>query len=329
MKLKILSQVTVLLLLSVCIAEAANTLTVLGRNPFYTSPLQSVGDLNTMMRVAQDEVKEGLTIAGVGDIFDPLMEQFQNVQVFQKEYPKGQTLEWMFYKRKGKGSVRVMKNFVWDGDEPFSGYEFDIDAKGKRYTFVVPLICGNLALKSVVGIPAIMPVAQSPANPPPPVMQKTMAKPAIPVVEEKATPINFVADFGYIHQFDPANYAFGRFGIECKCETTPFSVLAMFGAAPVFRGLDGKSAVLVDVIGQYRFSRMFVGLGVGAWITSGDGGHDGKDTDMDLIANFGVRIQGEPDTFNTSLFIEARSAVDELDDFSLYGRVGAGLRFRF
>ncbi len=324
MKLKILSQVTILLLLSVSVVQAANILPVLGRNPFYKPSLTSVDDFTVMMRDRHSEVMEGLKQAGQPELIESFVEQFPQARIKTVEYEKGQTFQWMFYKRKGQGRVRVMKDVTWAGEKSFTGYEFFVDRDGRRYTFIVPLICGNLALKDITAVPAMQEATPAP-----------VAKEATPVQEtpDRETtgavgPFRFVADAGYLHQFDPANYAFVRFGFEYEC-SEQLSFLAMMGGAPKVHGADGKSAALFDFLAQYSWSHVFAGVGLGAWITSGDDDLDTEDTDIDIIANIGARIYGEPDAFNTSLFLEARSGIDELSDFSKYGRVGVGLRFRF
>jgi hypothetical protein len=48
-----------------------------------------------------------------------------------------------------------------------------------------------------------------------------------------------------------------------------------------------------------------------------------------MIAGFGAMVYGEPEQFNASLFVEARSAFDEFDELGRYGRFGLGVRFRF
>ena len=65
-------------------------------------------------------------------------------------------------------------------------------------------------------------------------------------------------------------------------------------------------------------------LGVGAGFWSGNGGQ------VDLIANLGYLVYGKPDSFNSTLFLEARSKIDELNsNMREQARVGLGLRFRF
>jgi hypothetical protein len=84
------------------------------------------------------------------------------------------------------------------------------------------------------------------------------------------------------------------------------------------------------VLGEYSFgSRYFIDLGLGAWITDGDDDLPTENSQVDLVAGVGARVYGEPEDFNASLFVELRSAFDELDEMDEYGRFGAGVRFRF
>ena len=162
-------------------------------------------------------------------------------------------------------------------------------------------------------------------------------------------PLSFIADLGYFRQSDPADYLFGRVGIEHKLfpndpQYGNISLLTMIGAAPKVGGSDGDSAFLLDVITQYNWLlpsdswslpqynwtapalRGFTGLGLGGWFTSGDVEDDSGDNDLDIIFNIGVRLPNRP---NVSIFLEMRNAVDELDDISEYGRFGAGVRCEF
>ncbi len=140
--------------------------------------------------------------------------------------------------------------------------------------------------------------------------------------------VRFLADAGYYHQFDPGNYLFGRIGAEYRFNQE-WSILGLAGGAVHFDGSDGDDAFLVDLLGEYKFSRFYVNLGIGGWITDGDDDLDAEDTDLDFIAGIGARVYGEPEGFNASVFLELRSAFDEFDDIDKYGRIGAGVRFRF
>lgn len=153
--------------------------------------------------------------------------------------------------------------------------------------------------------------------------------PEEPKVESK---LRFIGDLGYYKQTDPADYAFGRVGVEYPL-TERFSVLGMVGVAGQVKGDDGDDALMLDVIAQCNWKagdvNGFAGLGLGGWITSGDVDDDSGDTDIDIIANVGARVYGDPKAFNASVFLEMRSAVDEFDGLAEYGRFGAGVRFQF
>lgn len=153
--------------------------------------------------------------------------------------------------------------------------------------------------------------------------------------------LRFIGDLGYLHLLDPAEFLFARLGVQYSPYTrthyagTPYeniSYLLMIGSAPKLSGSDGASALLLDGIAQYNFSDSFdgfVGIGLGAWISAGDEDFDDQDSDLDILLNAGARVYGEPDKFNASVFLEARSAIDELSDISNYGRLGIGIRFQY
>jgi len=392
----------VCMFLLVSIANGATTLMEIGRSPFHQPPLTSSDELISMVQTKQSEVKKGFDLAGRADLFESFMEQLTTVQIDKVDFQKGSKFEWMFYKKKGKGTVKVVKDVTWGNDKPFPGFKFDIDKDGNRYAFAVPLGCGNVALIGVSKVPVVV-VAPPPKTPEPPKCAMKVAptsalcgemitvdasgssapdsditKMSISfvdgqgnVVSEKVvdgstlvgdvaipcgdnalkvtitdsngvdatsqecttsvtgiSKVSFVADVGYYHQIDPAHHLFGRVGLEYKFNEE-FSVLGLIGGAPHIDGIDGKSAFIADLLGEYSFSRYFIDFGVGAWLTDGDDDIEAENSQMDLIAGFGARIYGEPDAFNTSLFLEVRSAPDELSDLMDYGRFGIGLRFRF
>ncbi|WP_417913220.1 hypothetical protein [Candidatus Electronema sp. TJ] len=151
-------------------------------------------------------------------------------------------------------------------------------------------------------------------------------------------PFRFLGDVGYYKQTDPADYIFGRIGAEWSpfaagSQFEQVSFTGMIGAAAQVKGDDGDDALLLDVMANYNWQagdvNGWVGLGLGGWITSGDVDDDSGDSDLDLIANVGARVYGDPQAFNISAFLEIRSAVDEFDGLAEYGRFGGGLRFKF
>ncbi|CAK8711237.1 hypothetical protein KKHLCK_00230 [Candidatus Electrothrix laxa] len=398
-KMKFLAQVTFLLLLSVCTAQAATTLTVIGRHPFYTPPLKSVDDLRSMVQTQQTAIRTGLEEAGVPELYTPLMQQFPQAQIQNVEYHSGQSFYWMLFRSNGVGPVKAAKDLIWGGKAALSGYEFFIDSGDKRYIFAVPLFCGNLALKEVVqivvktvpgperivpgperivpgperivpgperivekivpgperivekivekivpGPERIVPgperIVEKIIQAPPRIVEKVVEKivqaPA-PCCPECLYPVRFVADMGYLRLSDPADFGFGRIGVEYAFNQR-LSFLGMIGGAAKADGSDGDDAWLIDFMLQYNlfflqvgdvWNPVFLGFGLGGWMSNGDDDIDSEDSDIDIIAQIGTQIYGHPDSFNTSVFFEARSGIDEFDDLSMYGRFGAGLRFRF
>ena len=309
------------LLLALCMAHSAYAVTEFGKNPYYQPPLQSVADLKQMVADNPADIKTGLTKAGNGDIYDSFMAQLPDAEVKSVDYAKGQEFKWMLYRKNGKGPVRVDKVLTYDGDMPVAGYEFFIDHEGDRYTFAVPLVCGNLALLNV---------GPTPPPEPKPEPEPVVAAPVEQPVEEVAKLMPWVVDLGLMYQTDPATYLIARGGYE-HFFAENWSVLGMIGFAPKLEGADGTSALLIDVFANYYFSKAWVGLGLGGWLTDEDDNDelDDDDSDLDVMLNLGYQLYEKPNSYKLSGFVEVRSAVDELDDFDLYGRVGAGLRIHF
>jgi hypothetical protein len=131
-----------------------------------------------------------------------------------------------------------------------------------------------------------------------------------------------VVDAGFSHQNDPASYFFIRMGYEFPL-FDKLSLMACLGGYFRIHGYEGGTAVVADAILDYHWwNRLSFGLGIGYWTTGNNG-------QMDLIANLGVLVFGNPDSFNSTLFLEARSEVDELGNMHDQGRFGLGIRFRF
>lgn len=154
MKLKILLQTAVVTLVVLMAGHSAMALTVLGQNPFYSTYLADEAQVKQMLESSRADVKEGLMKAGSGDLFEPLFAQLAGTEMTKVQYRKGQRFEWMFFRKKGKGRVRVDKDVVWEGNDPIDGYEFTIDSNNQRHTMTVLPVCGNLSLLGSGPIPA-------------------------------------------------------------------------------------------------------------------------------------------------------------------------------
>ena len=86
----------------------------------------------------------------------------------------------------------------------------------------------------------------------------------------------------------------------------------------MWRGCAHTADALLDYhwLGGFSF-----GLGAGYW--------SGNDGQVDLLADAGLLVAGDPDKSNTSIFLEARLPFDELGNVNDFVRFGLGLRFRF
>jgi len=299
-------------------AFAASTFKRVSVNPFYRPPLTSEADLRALVKSRNTQIRTGFAKAGYPDLYPAFSEQFPSATIDSIKVSSGETFKWMLFRKKGSGPVIVTKDVTWVGAGPLDAYRFYIDSNGKRYEFAVLTACGNLSLKNITAIPAPMP-ATTEAVPPAPIAAAPEAVPPAPMPDAKFRG-GPVVDAGFFKLFDPASYLFGRIGYEFPL-FDKLSLLAFVGGAFRVDGRDGGSAFIADVILDYHWwNRLSFGLGAGYW--------SGNDGQMDAIANLGFLVYGNPDSFNSTLFLEGRSEVGELDRLHV-GRYGLGMRFRF
>lgn len=393
-----------MVLLVSTVSMASTTLYQLGRSPFYTPPLTSTDDLKAMVSSADSDIKTGFAKAGYAELYHTFLQQFPSAEIDEIEIGQGQTMMWMFFRKQGKGPVRVARDVTWAGEEPFKAFRFYLTKDDKRYQIVVPRICGNLALKDITDVPP-EPVVEVPPNQDPEcrmnvtperlfcgeevtidasgssdrdgtitsvsltltdgegkvIEEKTITEPPFigkltvpcggtytvrtkvtddkgavatsPACEKTVAGIRRlvpVAAVGYMYLLDPASFIPLRGGLEYWINEN-FSLMGMLGYNFHIDGSQGDDALSADILGLYHFSRYSIGAGVGWWNMDDDSKQreelDGNH--MDLILQAGVRVYGEPDAFNITLFGEGRSFVDNLDNLHLGGRVMGGLLFRF
>jgi hypothetical protein len=142
-----------------------------------------------------------------------------------------------------------------------------------------------------------------------------------------------VAATGFMYLVDPANFIPVRGGLEYWLNEN-VSFMGMLGYNFHIDGNQGDDAFSADILAYYHVSRYFVGAGIGWWNMDDDSYDlhqreilDGNN--LDLILQVGARVYGEPDAFNVSLFGEARSFADSLDELDISSRFMAGVLFRF
>lgn len=313
----------VILLLGVAgTAQAQTELKQLGQNPF-VQQLTSIGDFQEMVKETLPDLKKGFATAGAPELLDDFVIQVEQSNIETVDVPVGEHLQWMIYRKDQR--VEVMKNLIWAGKEPFEAYRLVVERDGKRNVFVVPTICGNVSLLRSSALPAPTPVVTAPTPAAPPVVAAPAPVPATPADSPWTEPVlkrgHFVADLGYLHQPDPANYLLMRVGYAYRFHDH-FSLLGMIGFAPVVHGDDDTDSVMADLTANYHFDRMYIGGGMGFW-------HSSRKDRADLIVNAGYRIYGEAYQRNLSLFVEGRIGLDDLSDFNEYVRYGGGLRYQF
>lgn len=306
---------------------AATTLKKMGTHPFYTPPLTSVADLHNMVQKRGSKIEEGFTKAGAADLYPAFVEQFPNAQIETVQVQPGQGFEWMLFRKFGKGQVAVARDIVWGGRTSFDAFKFTIKKDGNDYNFLVPFVCGNIALADVTAAPApvVEPVA-APAPTPEAVKVTVTSRPM-------SGPFVIV---GYEHQFDPSEYIFGKVGYDFAI-TDEFHILPSLGFYGQVHGADGESSLAVDVLASYYVAPRFaVGVGVGYWSgelqTRDDWGrsHDyGDDNNIDLIIAAYYDLPVNWLGMIPSIYVEGRNDMENFDDISLTGRLGAGLMVRF
>lgn len=324
------------LILFIGTISAQTILTKVGRHPFIQPSIISTSDLITVLQDNKSDVEKGFELAGQADLFDDFMMQLPDVKINKVNLPQFSRFKWMLGKRYGTGPIVITKDITWVSKTQLSVFQFYIDKNGDRFNFAVPLICGNIALRSIVSTPEaiVVPIVDEIEIPSVSVKNKK----SDPVYQVKiAAPIemdpgfNFLTDLGYYHQFDPGGYLLARGGVKKKLNEN-LSTIGLIGVAKQIWGSSGKTALILDLLGEYQLSSSFIDVGLGVWFTEGDKDLKSENTQVDLIVALGVHILGKPDAFNVSIFLETRNGLGELnsiDNIRSFGRWGGGLRFRF
>ena len=255
----------------------------------------------------------------------------------------------MIYKKKGK--VRITKDRIWAGKGPFEAYRVVVRHNDHDYDFILPKICLNITLKEVTEVtkvpapttapkPSEAPKTVAPTPPSvsqaPPVKEPETKTPAaaapsavtpVPAREPEKTKAEakkcfFVGDIGLMARIDPSWFGLARIGYRYKF-TDQLALTGLVGAALLFDGEDDHPAFLADLLfTYYPVSKFFLGAGVGLWSSS-------QDSKADLILEIGLPLTNSSKGPNFELFLEGRSAFDQMGDWDKYGRAALGLRILF
>lgn len=296
------------------IVHAETQLKVLGTSPFSQSDLKSVDDLRQMVESSSSDLKNGFERVGAADLFEGFVTQVNEGDIDTVQVEPGQKMQWMIFR--SARAVKVITELVWAGEKSFTAYRLDVEKSGTRYSFIIPVACGNVALVQSSAVP------EAASKPEPVTAPQAAATPASAPETVERDKGHFVADIGVMYMDEPVTYLPVRVGYDYAfCDY--FSLLGLVGYAPVIHGKGGidDGAIMADLLAVFRYGRMFLGAGAGYW-------HSDLSEQGDGIVDLGYVIYGEPDEQNVSVFVEGRSAFDEFDNLEK-GRIGAGLRFQF
>src|SRR5215475_3309326 len=184
--------------LATCVTSASaqreTEIRVLGGPNRFSGPMHSVADLRAMVNANRTQFANVLAIAGLDRISTQVLDTLTTGNIIETSVTPGTHMEWMALKR--SGTPGLLRNVRWVGQQPFDAYQITLEAAGYSYTFVIPKVCGNLALVSRTAAPVVRaeppPPAPAPPQPPPAVVQAAPPPPPppapAPVVAERTYP---------------------------------------------------------------------------------------------------------------------------------------------
>ena len=172
--------------LATCAASASaqreTEIRVLGGPNRFSGPMHSVADLRAMVNTNRTQFANVLAIAGLDHISTQVLDTLATGNILETVVAPDTHMEWMALKR--TGTPGLLRNVRWVGREGFDAFQFNVEASGYSYTFVVPKVCGNLALVSRTAMPVVRaepPPPPAPAPPPPaPVVGAAPPPPVLP-----------------------------------------------------------------------------------------------------------------------------------------------------
>ena len=142
-----------------------------GSTAFYTPPLRTAASLKQMAarRGMAEDIRTVLRDAGIPETADALLATLSGATssvtgascdeatpadgtIVACDFQPGSTLVWMAYRpnvRKGVRTPGRLDGVRWSGAKPFRALLFRVTNDYKIYTFILPMVCGNLSLMSV------------------------------------------------------------------------------------------------------------------------------------------------------------------------------------
>src|SRR5215831_7297974 len=163
-------------------AQRETEIRVLGGPNRFSGPMHSVADLHAMVNSNRSQFANVLALAGLDNISSQVLDTLTTGNVIESAVAPNTHMEWMALKR--SGTPGLLRNVRWVGPQSFEVFQFSVDYAGYSYTFVVPKVCGNLALVSRTAAPVVRaeppPPAPEPPPPPAPVVQAAPPPPPAP-----------------------------------------------------------------------------------------------------------------------------------------------------
>ena len=142
---------------------------------FYTPPLKSVASLKQLVakKGMADDIRWVLRESGIPETSDAVLATLSGATTSVKggfcdeatpadgvivecEFRPGSTLLWMALRphaNKGDRKPGRLEGVRWAGPKPFKALLFRVTNDYKVYTFILPMVCSNMSLMSVVEIP--------------------------------------------------------------------------------------------------------------------------------------------------------------------------------
>lgn len=146
-----------------------------GPTAFYAPPLRNAASLKQMAarKGMADDIRTVLLDSGIPETADAVIATLAGAStsvkgafcdeatpadgvIVQCEFRPGSTLQWMAYRphaNKGDRKPGRLEAVRWAGKQPFKAFLFRVTNDYKIYTFILPMVCSNLSLMSVVEIP--------------------------------------------------------------------------------------------------------------------------------------------------------------------------------
>src|SRR5215831_11822123 len=127
-------------ILATCVASASaqreTEIRVLGGPNRFSGPMHSVADLRAMINANRTQIANVLAVAGLDHISTQVLNTLTTGNIVETVVAPDTHMEWMALKR--SGAPGLLRNVRWVGREGFAAFQFNVDAAGYSYTFVIP-----------------------------------------------------------------------------------------------------------------------------------------------------------------------------------------------